>query len=946
MREIDQELFDAVEEGNLSKVRECLKKGADIGTEDDYGITPVDFAKQEGHREIVGYLLFSTAKMLSEQGKYNKAQQAYQEALDIQKVVLGPNHSDTLDTRHNMAVVLEKQGKYSEALEIYQTVFDIQKRKDVLGPNHPYALMVRHNMAVVLSKQGKYSEAFNLYREVFEKRKDVLGPDHPDTLDTRHNMAVVLEKQGKYSEALEIYQTVFDIQKRKDVLGPNHPDTLMTRHNMASTLDDQGKYSEAFNLYQEVLEKRRDVLGPNHPGTLMTRDNMAGVLEKQGKYSKALEIYQTVFEKRRDVLGPDHPDTLRTRHGIAVVLKNQGKYSEALEIYQTVFEKRRDVLGPNHPDTLSTRHNMAAVLFEQNKYSKALRIFREVLDIQKAKLGLNHPDTLLTNRNIDVVLGRQKRQREQNSDNYKPRAASSSSKPKEVQSTDREYRDEVIEKVNSVLRSYVDRPYESLDILNTLLEKAKNRLGSRDYCVLGIRHSIAVVLVNALGINDEALKILQEILIIQKEELGSDHPSTLITSRNIEIVRENMSIRSQRKLQSQDDKCPIQSTNSNKAQQEKFLHSISNANVIRVKQGLYWPSFEERNVKIDGKCVAITRGLSQALLSQSGKSFLSNLKTSAKIYERIAQGKQISKREEREAFALSRLLNNFEGQQDSATNSLPSKLIHTQGYKTFSELSSYIAGIKGDFAIHLVTNNHVVAIYRVGDSYAYFDSNAAFVSEIKNVEQLMKVVEKGIKSAGYEMSEKGFLVEHFDVAKANSQLSNEDKQILAKEIKTERQLLAEQDRKFGLIKINGQEISRVQLYDFGTKIRMEGGVPLLISADMNLSSKKFQEHLDRKEVSMTARDYLDSLKNGQNMEEVVQATKVIPFIGSRREIEEAEKTRRLKQSLSELAKGAVNHVLATVALTSVSQSETKTGGPVSGLSGVTVDEHLNRAHGH
>ena len=96
-----------------------------------------------------------------------------------------------------------------------------------------------------------------------------------------------------------------------------------------------------------------------------------------------------------------------------------------------------------------------------------------------------------------------------------------------------------------------------------------------------------------------------------------------------------------------------------------------------VKQGLYLPSFEERGVKIDGKCTEITRSLSQALLLQSDKSFLSNLETSAEIYERIARGKQVSKREEREVFAFSKLLNNFERQLDSATNSLPNQLLNT-----------------------------------------------------------------------------------------------------------------------------------------------------------------------------------------------------------------------------------------------------------------------------
>ncbi|MDR1139077.1 MAG: NACHT domain-containing protein [Rickettsiales bacterium] len=396
-----------------------------------------------------------------------------------------------------------------------------------------------------------------------------------------------------------------------------------------------------------------------------------------------------------------------------------------------------------------------------------------------------------------------------------------------------------------------------------------------------------------------------------------------------------------------------------KRQQKAYLHlsqfidnHLPNVGMKSIRQGLYLPSFEERGVKIDGKCVTITRGLSQALLSQGDRSFLNNLETSSEIYERIVQGKQISKREEREVFTFSKLLDGFEQQLDSLTNSLPSNLINTKSYKTFGDLSNYIARIKGDFAIHLVINNHVVAIYKVGGNYAYFDSNAAFVSGLKNVDQLMQVVEKGIQSAGYKIEEKGLLVEHFDVERANDLLSSEDKQILAKEIKTERQLLAEQDKKLGPIKINGQELSRVQLYDFGTKINVEGGVPLLINVDMNLSSKKFQDHLDKKEVSMTAREYLDHLKDNKNREEVIQATRSVPFEGSKREIEEAEQTRKLKgSSLEQLVKGTINSILAAVSLTSASQSESQLPGkidnkPETYLNDPIVDKQLQRLPGH
>ncbi|GFR05433.1 uncharacterized protein TNCT_404851 [Trichonephila clavata] len=118
---------------------------------------------------------------------------------------------------------------------------------------------------------------------------------------------------------------------------------------------------------------------------------------------------------------------------------------------------------------------------------------------------------------------------------------------------------------------------------------------------------------------------------------------------------------------------------------------------------------------------------------------------------------------------------------------------------------------------------------------------------------------------------------------------------------------------------------------------------------MNLSSKKFQDHLDRKEVSMTARGYLDHLKGSKNAGEVIQATKLIPFIGSKREIEEAEQTRKLKgSSLEQLVKGTINCILAAVSLVNISRSESQLPGkaddkPRTCLNDPTVDKQLQRS---
>jgi hypothetical protein len=111
-------------------------------------------------------------------------------------------------------------------------------------------------------------------------------------------------------------------------------------------------------------------------------------------------------------------------------------------------------------------------------------------------------------------------------------------------------------------------------------------------------------------------------------------------------------------------------------------------------------------------------------------------------------------------------------------------------------------------------------------------------------------------------------------------------------------------------------------------------------------------------VSMTAREYLASLKNSKNAEE---ATKFIPFHRFKNvKLKKAEQTRRpkfsLKRSIKHLATVFRNisttaTIASTVSLANTSRSESQSSGttdetndrPESYLSGVTVNNQLKRS---
>ena len=77
------------------------------------------------------YLLFNVGECFRIGGKYEEAEQMYQQALELREKVLGQEHPLTLASINNLALVLDRQGKYAEAEGMHRQV--LQLREKVLG---------------------------------------------------------------------------------------------------------------------------------------------------------------------------------------------------------------------------------------------------------------------------------------------------------------------------------------------------------------------------------------------------------------------------------------------------------------------------------------------------------------------------------------------------------------------------------------------------------------------------------------------------------------------------------------------------------------------------------------------------------------------------------------------------------------------------------------------
>lgn len=99
-----------------------------------------------------------------------------------------------------------------------------------LGPDHPDTLTTRHDLALWRGKAGDAAGAAMAFAELLDDRLRVLGEDHYDILGTRHNLAYWRGEAGEPAGAATAFADLLDDYLR--VLGPDHHDTLTTRHNL------------------------------------------------------------------------------------------------------------------------------------------------------------------------------------------------------------------------------------------------------------------------------------------------------------------------------------------------------------------------------------------------------------------------------------------------------------------------------------------------------------------------------------------------------------------------------------------------------------------------------------------------------------------------------------------------------------------------------------------
>ncbi len=261
---------------------------------------------------------------------------------------------DAHDVLFRAARSLRESGQASTAGTRYQHIADTAHQ--LLGPNHSDTLYARHELARCLGEAGDAAGAAAAYEQLLADRERVRGLD-PGTLVARADLARWRREAGDAAGATTVLEQV--LADATQMLGPHHDTPLGIRITLAQWRGEAGDVAGAVAAFEQLLADTLLVLGPNQPGILMCRAELARWRGEAGDAAGAVTALEQVLAEAMQLVGPGSAVTLGCRHFLARWRGEAGDVAGAVAGFEELLEHNVRVLGPHHPGTLMARRDLA-----------------------------------------------------------------------------------------------------------------------------------------------------------------------------------------------------------------------------------------------------------------------------------------------------------------------------------------------------------------------------------------------------------------------------------------------------------------------------------------------------------------------------------------------------------------------------------------------------------
>jgi serine/threonine-protein kinase len=260
------------------------------------------------------------------------------------------------------------RGQYQAARQAFEEALDEQRR--LHGPDHPEALESLLALGEIYHYSGDDERARALLEEALERHRRIYGDDHERTARVLFALAPVVAERDLEGGGALLRKT---LAIRRAALGPNHPDVASSIAALATYHARRGELEIARGLYLEALALFPRPQDRRTPVVITMLSDYATLLNRLDENDAAESVQRQAIELGRAVLGAESLTVANLLNNLATTRAFLGRHGEAEASFREAFEIHRSLVGEDHWRTQNVARNVARALVLQERYPEALQ---------------------------------------------------------------------------------------------------------------------------------------------------------------------------------------------------------------------------------------------------------------------------------------------------------------------------------------------------------------------------------------------------------------------------------------------------------------------------------------------------------------------------------------------------------------------------------------------
>jgi len=268
--------------------------------------------------------------------------------------------------KNNLASRYENLGRYEKARDLFESA--LESDIENFGEGHSKVAIRQSNLAIVYRNLGDHEKARGLLEAALASDIDNFGEGHPSVAIRQSNLANVYRKLGEHEKARDLLESA--LESDIENFGEGHPTVAIRRSNLANVYRDLGEYEKARGLLESALKSDIENFGEGHPQVSIFQSNLANVYGDLGEHEKARGFLESALKSDIKNFGERHPDVAIDQGILGTVYGRLGDYEKGRELCQKAWNTFMAIFGENHPHTKTAKADLDFLIAKQNAGGK------------------------------------------------------------------------------------------------------------------------------------------------------------------------------------------------------------------------------------------------------------------------------------------------------------------------------------------------------------------------------------------------------------------------------------------------------------------------------------------------------------------------------------------------------------------------------------------------